>query len=132
MIEKTITYEDYDGNERTDTFYFNISRAEYIEDDMRTPGGMIAMINKITKEKNNKELVAIFRKFVLGSVGEKSVDGRRFIKNQEIRDSFEQSEAYGELIVELITNAEYAAAFMKGIFPKVKEDSKQISFPTNN
>lgn len=118
MLKKTITYKDYDGNERTEDFYFNLSKAELAEMEFSVDGGFVRMVEKIIAEKNMKRLAEIFKDLVLKAYGEKSPDGRRFIKNQELRDSFSQTEAYSILFIELASNAEAAAAFVNGIVPE--------------
>lgn len=120
MLKKTITYTDYDGNERTEDFYFNLTKAEVAEMEMSYTGGMEKMLRKIVAEKDSKRIVEIFKDLILRSYGEKSADGKRFIKNQELRDAFAQTEAYSELFMELATDAEAAAAFVNGILPKIE------------
>lgn len=119
MLKKTITYTDYDGNERTEDFYFNLTKAEIAEMEMSHTGGMTRMIEKIVAEQDSKRIIEIFKDLILRAYGEKSPDGRRFIKNQEIRDSFAQTEAYSELFMELATDADAAVAFVNAIVPNI-------------
>lgn len=121
MLKRTLTYTDYDGNERTEDFYFNLTKAELAEMQMSESGGLAKMLQKIVAERDNKRIVEIFKNLVLMAYGEKSPDGRRFIKNQELRDSFSQTEAYSNLFMELAENAEAAAAFVNGITPNIPE-----------
>lgn len=120
MLKKTITYTDYDGNVRTEDFYFNLTKAEIMEMEMCTDGGLEKMINKIVQTSDTKRIIETFKEIILKSYGEKSLDGKRFIKNQELRDAFSQTEAYSELFMELATNEEAAAAFVNGVIPKVE------------
>jgi hypothetical protein len=124
MLKKTITYVDYDGNERTEDFYFNLSKAELIEIETSNNGGLSKMIEKLVAEQDMKRIVEIFKDIILKAYGEKSLDGKRFIKSAELRDSFEQTEAYSQLFMELATNAESAAAFVNGITPVVKPSNQ--------
>lgn len=117
MLKKTITYTDYDGNERKEDFYFNLNKAEIIEMELSNDGGLAKFIEKIVAEKDSKKIVEIFKDLILKAYGEKSLDGKRFVKNQELRDAFEQTEAFSELFVELSSDAEAAAAFVNGIIP---------------
>ena len=119
MLKKTITFVDYDGNERTEDFYFNLTKAEVAEMEMSAEGGLAKMLEKIVVERDSKRIIETFKDLILRSYGEKSPDGRRFIKSQELRDSFEQTEAYSELFMELAMNAEAAAAFVNGIIPSL-------------
>lgn len=136
MIKKTIKYIDYNGNERSEDYYFNLSRAELVMKEASRPGGMIAYYERIVKAQDNVALMDCFKDLIHESVGEKSDDGKRFIKSEEIATAFEQSEAYSELIVELFSSAEVALAFVNGIFPKdvadqlPKDVDKLTQFPT--
>lgn len=125
MIKKTIKYVDYDGNEREEDFYFNLTKAELTEMELSTEGGMEQMIRKIISTKDNKKIVEMFKEIILKSYGEKSLDGRRFIKSKELTDAFVQTEAYSELFMELATDADAAAAFVNGVIPQMPEDHKK-------
>lgn len=118
MLKKTITYTDYDGNERTEDYYFNLSKAELLEMEMSTNGGLEKFCQKIIAEKDTKRMMEMWKDLILKSYGQKTLDGKRFIKNQELTDEFTQTEAYSELFMELASNADTAAAFVKGIIPK--------------
>jgi nitrogen regulatory protein PII len=120
MLKKTITYTDYDGNQRTEDFYFNLSKAEVTEMELSAQGGLSKMLEKIIASQDSKRIMEIFKDIILKAYGEKSGDGKRFIKNQELRDAFVQTEAYSELFMELATNADSAAAFINGIIPSAK------------
>ena len=119
MLKKTVTYTDFDGNERTEDFYFNLTRAEVTEMEMSIDGGLVKTIEKVVASKNPRQIVEIFKDVVLRAYGEKSPDGRRFIKTKEVREGFSQTEAYSVIFMELAENAEAAANFMNGIIPSV-------------
>lgn len=123
MLKKTISYVDYDGNDRTEDFYFNLNKAEIVELELSTTGGLTKTLEKIVQEKDNKRIVEYFKDIILKAYGEKSADGRRFIKSQELRDAFEQTEAYAELFMELSSNAKAAAEFVSGVVPKEASDA---------
>ena len=129
MLKKTITYIDYNGVERTEDFYFNLSKAEVLELEMGTTGGLTEMINKIVAAQDSPTLIKIFKELVLKAYGEKSPDGKRFIKSDEIRDAFSQTEAYSNLFMELATDAEAASKFFNGIIPDNVD--KPVSASTN-
>ena len=118
MLKKTIKYTDYDGNEREEDFYFNLSKAEVTEMELSKEGGMSEYIKKISAAQNAPELIKLFKEIITKSYGEKSLDGKRFIKNQELTEAFTQTEAYSELFVELASNADEAVKFINGIMPK--------------
>lgn len=118
MLKKTITYTDYNGSERTEDFYFNLSKAEVMEMEMSTSGGLAEMITRIVAAQDAPAIIKIFKDLVLKAYGEKSPDGKRFIKSEEIATAFSQTEAYSQLFMELATDADAAAAFVNGIVPK--------------
>lgn len=118
MLKKTITYTDYNGEERTEDFYFNLNKAEVMEMEMSQNGGLSEYIHRIVNSNNNAAIVSLFKEIICKAYGEKSLDGKRFIKSEELTNAFIQSEAYAELFMELATNADAAAAFVNGIAPK--------------
>ena len=117
MIAKKIQFKDYNGVEREETFYFNLSKAELTEMEMGTTGGLAEMINKIIETKDIPSIIKIFKDLIFKAYGEKSADGKRFIKSEELSIAFSQTEAYSELFMELAMNAEKAAEFMNGVIP---------------
>lgn len=118
MIKKTITYEDYNGEKQTEDFYFNLNKAELTELNFSTDGGLETRIKRIMNERDNKAIMAMFKEIILKSFGKKSDDGKRFIKTQELRDEFEQSEAYSVLMMSFFEDSKKAADFINGILPK--------------
>lgn len=118
MLKKTITYTDYNGSERTEDFYFNLSKAEVMEMEMSTSGGLAEMISRIVAAQDAPAIIKIFKELVLKAYGEKSPDGKRFVKSDELATAFSQTEAYSQLFMELATDADAAAAFVNGIVPK--------------
>lgn len=126
MYKKTITYEDYDGNQRTEDFYFNLNKAELVEMEMSVSGGLQNTIKRIVSAKDQPEIMKLFKDLVLKAYGEKSMDGRRFIKSEELRTAFSQTEAYSAFFMELATNADEAAKFINGIMPAdMAEEAKK-------
>ena len=121
MLKKTITYTDFDNKSRTEDFYFNLTKAEITEMEMATEGGLAKRLEKIIQEQKMDQIIAEFKDIIRRSYGEKSPDGRRFIKSKELCDAFEQTEAYSELFMELATNAEAAAEFVNGIIPQISQ-----------
>lgn len=117
MIKKTLTYTDYDGVERTEDYYFNLTEAELVEMELSIDGGMQKKIEKIMNSKDMKQIIEVFKDLILRSYGEKSDDGKRFIKNKEITEAFTQTEAYSMLFMKLATDEKEASDFVNGILP---------------
>lgn len=117
MLKKTVTYTDYNGVERIEDFYFNLSKAEVTEMELSVDGGLAQMLENIVNSKDNKEIIRTFKQIVLKAYGEKSPDGRRFIKSKELSDAFSQTEAYSEIFMELALDDKAATDFINGILP---------------
>lgn len=118
MLKHSITFEDYEGDKITETLYFNITKTEMIELEVEHQDGLDKWLKTITKTNDRKTLFAEFKKIVLLAYGQKSQDGKRFIKNDVMREEFSQTAAFDALIMQLSTDAEISANFMKGIIPK--------------
>lgn len=137
MLKKSITYIDFNGIEQTDECYFNLSKSELTQMEMSEKGGFENYISKMIEEKDNKKIYALFKEIVLSSYGEKSSDGRSFIKKKiidgqmvNLRDEFEQTMAFDTLMMELISGGETAVAeFINKLIPKELQDElvKQVN-----
>lgn len=121
MLTKIITYTDYNGVERTEPFYFNLNKAELMEMELSTEGGMADMIKRIVDAKDAPAIIKIFKELILKAYGEKSADGKRLVKSPEIATAFAQTEAYSQLFMELATDSDAASAFVNGIVPNIPE-----------
>ena len=132
MIKKTINYKDYNQVERTEDFYFNLSKAEVMEMEMSTSGGLAEMITRIVAAQDQPAIIKIFKDLILKAYGEKSPDGKRFIKSDELSIAFSQTEAYSQLFMELATDAEAASAFVNGIVPADMAKQAAKLSPVNN
>lgn len=117
MLKKTLTYKDFNGDEVSEDYFFHLSQAELVELELSHKGGLSESMKKIIADEDGKAIIAEFKKIILQAYGKRSDDGRRFIKNQELRDEFESSEAYSTLFMELVLNAGSAAEFINGIVP---------------
>lgn len=126
MLKKTITFIDYDGNERTEDFWFNISKAELAELEMSVKGGLKKVLEKAVQDQDGPRIMRVFKEIVLKAYGVKSNDGRRFMKSEELTREFAETEAYVDLFMELATNEKAAAAFMEGVMPKLEENKSNV------
>ena len=116
MFKHEQKYTDYNGVERTDTLYFNLSKAELMEMELSTQAGVEEMIRMLIATNDNAKIVALFKEMILKSYGIKSEDGRRFIKSKDLRDQFEQSEAYSEFFIAMIANEDnLQTKFINGV-----------------
>ena len=121
MFKKTVNYTDYNGQERQEDFYFNLTKAEVLEMELSTTGGLSAMIQGVIDAKDTPQLIKIFKDLVLKSYGKKSPDGRRFIKSAELTEEFAQTEAYSEIFMELATNDEGLENYTNNTKPVLNE-----------
>lgn len=117
MLKKLIKYTDYDGRERSENFYFYLNKAELMEMELGVDGGMQQMIQLIIDKQDIPKIMDAFKRIILKAYGEKSPDGRRFIKSKELSEAFSQTEAYSNLYMELVTDANAAATFINSIVP---------------
>lgn len=121
MLKKTIKFTDYNGVDREEDFYFNLSKAEILEMELGTVGGLTEMIQRIVATNDTPSIVKIFKDLILKAYGEKSADGKRFLKVNDagvpLSIAFSQTEAYTNLFMELATDADAAAKFVNGIVP---------------
>lgn len=122
MLKKTITYEDFNGEEVTEDFYFHLSKADLVELEMSKKGGLEAWIKRVVDSRDGKAIMEEFKNLIMMSVGERSEDGKRFRKSVDLRNDFKDSPAYDTLFMELVTNAEKAAEFVNGIIPRNMAD----------
>jgi len=121
MLRKTIKYTDYNGNEREEDYLFNLSKAECMEMELSTNGGMEQMIKQIIAEKDNEKIVNLFKKIILKAYGIKSPDGKYFRKSPEISADFASTEAYSVLFMELSTDADAASKFINAVLPNTED-----------
>lgn len=133
MLKKTIKYENFNGEEVTEDFYFNLTKAEVIKMELETPGGYAEKLKAMYLKKDIPLIMKYMNEIVLDAYGVKSPDGRKFMKSAEIRADFEATNAYSQLLYELLTDADKATEFIKGIFPveanaeAIEEAKKQLN-----
>lgn len=117
MLEKTITYKDFLGNERKETYYFNLTKTEITEMQLSKDGGLAKMLTKIVQDKNIPEIMKMFKDLIMKAYGEIDADGKHFRKSKEISEAFTQTLAYDEFFMELMSDPNKAFDFIKGILP---------------
>lgn len=137
MLKYTSTYTDYNGTERTEDFYFNLSKNEILQWEWGVENGLTNIIDRIVKAQDGPQIIEYFKELILKAYGEKSDDGRRFIKSDELSIAFSQTPVFDELYIKLFTDSDYAAEFVKGILPEGFETEysdalKQLEDGSNN
>lgn len=118
MLKREITYEDFEGNPVTDVYYFNMTRIEWLEFNAEFDGGMEGVFKRIIETKDLNGVVSTLKKIILAAYGVKSDDGKRFIKNPQVREEFTQTPAFDVLFMDVATNDNAALNFIQGIMPK--------------
>lgn len=118
MLKKTITYENYDGEKCTEDFYFNLNRSELIELDAELDGGVVGVLKRVINNKDTKELISFLKVLILRSYGEKTLNGKRFVKTPEMTEAFHQSPAYDELFMNILSDTDSQTTFINGILPQ--------------
>lgn len=118
MLKKLIKYTDYNGTERQENFYFNLNKAELMEMETEVTGGMRQLLEDMMEKQDIPKIMNAFKTIILKAYGEKSPDGRRFFKSEELSTAFTQTEAYNELYMELLSDAKKAAAFITALMPE--------------
>jgi hypothetical protein len=128
VLKREIKYEDYDGEETSEIAYFNLSKPELIELDVEYGEGFGRVLERVIETKDNKEIIRLFKKIILMAYGKKSDDGKRFIKNDQLREEFSQTAAYSALFMELATDDEVAVKFLTGLLPSDMREGVQESY----
>lgn len=118
MLKKSITYETFNGESVTEDFYFHLTKAELVEMEMSQEGGLAETLKRIIETQDAKEIIREFKNILRRSYGKKSPDGRRFIKNDQLWEEFESSEAYSVLFMDLVTDSDAAAEFVRRVIPQ--------------
>lgn len=130
MISKTIKYHDFDGDEREDTFYFSLNETQFAKLNGMFPGGLEAYTAKVTKDKNADEMYHIIDTIVTSAYGERS--GSNFVKKapngQPLSDFFVNTEAYDNLMTELLSGENNLINFLMGCLNKDAHDRAQAEF----
>ena len=125
MRKETITYTDYNNVTRTEDFFFNLNEAELTALQYGVDGGLKEMLERIVKSNDNKQIMACFHDLIAKSYGEKSPDGRRFVKSTELSEAFMQTEAYNELMLRFMTDANYSAEFINDVLADVTKRTEE-------
>jgi hypothetical protein len=128
VLKKTITYEDFNGETVSEDHFFHLSKAELVELEMSEQGGLSEALQRIIEAEDGKRIIAEFKNIILGSYGKRSADGKRFVKNSQLREEFESSEAYSTLFMELVTDTDKASEFINGVIPQgMAEEAAKIT-----
>jgi len=117
MIKKTVTFTDFDGNKRTEDFYFHLTEQELTEWELSVDGGLSGVLTRIVNSQDTKTLIGIFKDLLIKSYGVKTPDGRGFVKNKEVLNNFTCTQAFSDIYMELATDDKAAAEFVNGVMP---------------
>lgn len=128
MLVKPITFTNFEGEEITKKYYFNLSKAELMEMEIYT-GGLKGMLETMVEKQDGPGIFSFFKDLIIKAIGEKDSDGITFRKSKDISDRFIQSEAYSELLMELLSDADKATAFIQAIVPKEMAEQAQKPLP---
>ena len=132
MLKRDITYEDFNGETITETFYFNLSKPELVEMEVEVEGGFGKTLQSIIEAKDYKALVKEFKNIILLAYGVKSDDGKRFIKSDQLREEFTQTNAYNELFMQLASDDKAAATFLTAVLPKDMAGEMEKALPKSS
>lgn len=130
MFKYTVNYEDFDGNQQSETLFFNFSKPELMKLQMKDNGKYTDHLQVVAESNNPMEIMNAFSEIILMAYGQKSEDGKRFIKSDEAREEFSQSAAYDAFLFELIGDPDIMNKFMVGVFPK--DLMAQVPLPAQN
>ena len=131
MLKKLITYVDYNGTERKENFYFNLTKTELLEMETEVTGGMRQLLENMMEKQDIPKIMKSFKTIILRAYGEKSPDGKRFYKSEELSTAFSQTEAYNVLYMELLSDSKKAAAFINALMPEDMQDNTAVLTPIN-
>lgn len=129
MFVERIAYVDYDGNRREEDFRFNLTQAELMELEFDTAGGLEETVKRMIDGLDSKSIGRLFKMIILKAYGEKSADGKRFVKSEELSKAFSETEAYNILYMKLLTNEEFAKKFMSNLVPNVDPKTQNVPAP---
>lgn len=140
MLKMDITFEDFNGKQHVDSFYFNMTRREVFmlqakhsrlidAETGAMEGGFQEYIESVINRGNGEEIANLFEDLILQSYGVKSEDGMSFVKNEKLRDDFKNTAAYDQLFFEVITDEKAMKSFVENVFPKPEEE-KNVAPPS--
>ena len=127
MYKKKIKYVDYNGVEREEEFLFNLNESEVFTLELSYAGTYTEAIKAIIDAQDQAALIKMFRELILKAYGEKSADGKHFMKSEEISKKFECTEAFNKLFMELATDDKAGAEFVNGVMPQKAGNENSVT-----
>ena len=128
MLAKPITYKDpFSGENVTETFYFNITTAEMLDIEARYNGSIMSAIKRVLNSRNLESIIEIFKYLIGKAYGERPLNTNKFVKSKEATDAFLSSDAYSELMFELLEDKEAAGEFFTHVFPEKGEMADRLN-----
>ena len=130
MIKKTVKYVDFNGVDKSEDLYFNLTKTELNNLNFKHHGTYSDQLKAIVDNKDVKLVTELFAEIIQRGYGIKSEDGRNFRKSPEILYDFTTSAVYDALMTELLENADEAANLFVGMLPsdlqgQVKDEMKK-------
>ena len=127
MLKKTISYTNFNGEERTEDFFFHLSTPEITRMQIKFKGDIAEYAKKLQQAGDQDGMITFVEELMLSSYGEKTDDGKSFIKTKEVRTKFEYSQAYAELFEELLTSPQKAQQFGQGLVEGAKAPNSEAA-----
>lgn len=134
MIKRTLTFEDpFTEESVTQDYYFHLSKADIIRIMGRDrEGDWEKYVQNVVESGDSDTIFNFIEDIIKQSVGKRTPDGL-FVKPRDYAEAFVASEAYGELVIELIQNAKMAEEFFRGVVGKKGfEQKKQLESVTGD
>ena len=117
MIKYTVNYKNFNGDVKSKDLYFDLRKRELLLWETQVPEGMHGILEKAIADGDSGTIARILDDLMLRGYGERSADGESFIKSDDIRKRFEQSAAYDQLFIDIMSDPKKAADFFNGMVP---------------
>lgn len=127
MFKHSVEYVDFNGSDRKEDLYFHLSLPEVTRLEAEIGMGLEDYIKGLTTNQELNTLLAFLERMLLSSYGQKTSDGKSFIKSQVIREAFEYSQAYAEIFEQVLSNPDLARKFGENVADNGKSKKNQVT-----